>query len=645
MLTHRARRVIARRALVLAGAAVLTVPFAASNAFAATSSRATIAGSTPSWATSGRVVGSPSASTRITFNVVLPLRNAAAADSLAAAVSDPKSSSYGRYLSTKQFNSRFAPTTAQVNKVTNFLRGAGVTVTGIAQGNRWVTASGTVRQIQSAFGTTLRNYNYKGHVMHAPSNALSVPRSIAGLIAGVVGVTNDGALRTPSHVVMSGGSTVDSPASPSAAVPPRQSCSTFWDQFEQVSPPAYGRTSFPTNNCGYTAAQFRGAYGVQSAVNHGDNGSGVTVAIIDAYASATIVDDTNALAASQGEPALKAGQYTETDFGPFDLQDECGPDGWNEEETLDVAAVHDVAPSANIHFFGAQDCDTGIDDAVNFLIQNHSASLVSNSYGFLGEDGLGDEVATEHSMFTQAAIEGIGFYFSSGDDGDNTVAGTPHPEPDYPASDTMVTGVGGSDLAVTSSNGYLFETSWGDDLDSVNFATTPSSLSQPLPGSFVFGAGGGVSALFTEPLYQKLAVPNSLAKLNGSKAMRVVPDVGADADPETGLAMIFRGTPVTIGGTSLACPLFVGVQALASQGRLFPIGFANPLLYVIGLTGLAFHDVKAPSSPVAIMTQSGRSLLTLGQDSSLTSTKGYDDTTGLGTPNGPGLLLLEHLLP
>ena len=427
MLTHRARRVIARRALVLVGAAVLTVPFAASSAYAATSSRATIAGSTPSWATTGRVVGSPSASTRITFNVVLPLRNAAVADTLAAAVSNPKSSSYGHYLTAAQFNNRFAPTTAQVNKVAKFLRSAGITVTGTAQGNRWVTASGTVRQIQSAFGTTLRNYRYKGHVMHAPSTALSVPRSISGLIAGVVGVTNDGALRTPSHAVMSGGSTVDSSASPSDAVPPRQSCSAYWDQFEQVSPPAYGRTSFPTNNCGYTAAQFRGAYDVQSAVNHGDNGSGVTVAIIDAYASATIVSDNNALDAANGEPQLAPGQYTETDFTPFDLQDECGPDGWNEEETLDVAAVHDMAPSANIHYLGAMDCDTGIDDAVNYVLQNHVANLVSNSYGFLGEDGLGDEVATEHSQFTQAAIEGIGFYFSSGDDGDNTIDGAAAP--------------------------------------------------------------------------------------------------------------------------------------------------------------------------------------------------------------------------
>jgi subtilase family serine protease len=166
-----------------------------------------------------------------------------------------------------------------------------------------------------------------------------------------------------------------------------------------------------------------------------------------------------------------------------------------------------------------------------------------------------------------------------------------------------------------------------------------------LPGSFIFGGGGGVSALFSEPLYQKLAVPNSLATLNGATAMRVVPDIAAVGDPETGLAIVFRGTPVTIGGTSLACPVIAGIQALASQNRRFPIGFANPLLYVLHLASQTFHDVKAPASPTAMMTQSGRSLLTLGTDTSLTSTKGYDDTTGLGTPNGSAFLLGEALLP
>jgi len=640
-----ARRTIARRALVLAGAAVLTVPFATSSAFAATSSRATLAGSAPSWATSGRMVGSPSATAKISFNVVLPLRDAAAAETLAADVSNPKSASYGHYLTAAQFNARFAPSTAQVNKVADFLRAAGLTVNGTAPGNRWVQASGTVRQVNTVFATTLRNYSYKGHVMHAPSTSMSVPSSVASLIAGIVGVTNDGALRTPASITPAGNG-ADSSTGPSDALPPPSTCSTFWDQHEQIGPEAYGRTSFPTPNCGYSAQQIRTAYNTQSAVKAGNTGRGVTVAIIDAYAAPNVVADTNALSAMNGEPQFTAGQFTQTIFTPFNLQTECGGEtGWNEEETLDVQAVHGMAPGANIHYVGAMNCDTGIDDAVNFVIQNHVANIVSNSYGFLGEDGLGDEVATEHSLFTQAAIQGIGFYFSSGDFGDNTTIGAPHAEPDFPASDPLVTAVGGTSLAVTSSNNYLFETSWGNTLSSVNTATSPSSYSPAPPGAFLSGAGGGVSALFKEPAYQKLAVPNSLARLNGAGPMRVVPDVGAVADPETGFLILYNGHPVQIGGTSLACPIFAGVQALASQGRVFPIGFANPLLYTIGLTGVAFRDVKDPGTPLALMTVSGRSLLTMAMDTSLKATKGYDDTTGLGTPNGPGLLLLEKILP
>ena len=127
--------------------------------------------------------------------------------------------------------------------------------------------------------------------------------------------------------------------------------------------------------------------------------------------------------------------------------------------------------------------------------------------------------------------------------------------------------------------------------------------------------------------------------------MRVVPDIAAVGDPETGIAIVFQGTPTIIGGTSLSCPVIAGIQALASQNRLFPIGFANPLLYVLGLVPGTFRDVNAPASPTAMMTRSGRTLITMGLDSSLTSTKGYDDTTGLGTPNGGAFLLGEALLP
>ncbi|HEY2795425.1 MAG TPA: S53 family peptidase [Micromonosporaceae bacterium] len=624
--------------MITLGAAVLTVPFIATGANAASSgSRAAVAGSAPAWATSSRAVGTPSSSSRISFHVVLPLRDAKGAAAVAAAVTNPKSASYGHYLTASQFNARYAPTAASIKKVESYLKGAGFKVSGAAAGNRWVTASGSVKQINAAFGTSVRNYKVNGKTLRAPSSNLTIPRSMSAMITGITGISQD--LRKPAS------------SKPSDAMPTPSTCSTYWDQHEQTAPAAYGKTSFPTPNCGYTAAAVRTAYGTQALVKSGDTGRGVTVAIVDAYASPTMLADSQQLSAMQGEPQLTSTQYTETVFGPFTDQTDCqGELGWNQEESLDVEAVHGQAPGANIHYFGAANCEDGIDDAVNYIVQNHSADIVSNSYGFAGEGGLGDEVTLENTEFMQAAAEGIGFYFSTGDDGDNTVIGDPIPEPDFPATDPYVTAVGGTDLAVNANNSYKFETSWGDDLDSVNFATSPTSYTEPLPGSFLFGGGGGTSSLFTQPWYQSLLVPKSLSEKTGATKMRVIPDIAALGDPETGFQIgISDGAPFatsTIGGTSLSVPTIAGIQAVASQGRLFPIGFANPLLYTLGLTGsLAYHDVKPPAHTTAIVTVSGRSLLTLGDDSSLTSTKGYDDTTGLGSPNGTFFLLGEKILP
>jgi subtilase family serine protease len=641
-----------RAAVATIGGTALVLPFLSGAAIAAPSSSATVPGSAPAWIHSARVSGAPAPSSRFSFHVALPLRSQAQASKLVRAVSNPASASYGKYLTPRQFNSRFAPTTAQVAKVESFLKGQGIKVTGAAPGNRWVVASGTVGQVQKAFRTTLKTYSYQGHKLRAAARNLSVPASLKGLVAGFSGISQT--------IVAPATAPVPDPSSrPDASLPPVATCSTFWNQHQQTGPVADGRTSFPTPNCGYSPAQLRTAYGVQASVKAGNNGRGVTVAIIDAYDSPTILADANAYSVLQGEPQFRTGQFIDDSVDPSTFNDQalCGGEaGWNEEQTLDVEAVHGLAPGATVAYVGAQNCDTGIDDALNSVVQNHTASIVSNSYGDFGEQGLGDEVTIEHSIFLQGAAEGIGFYFSSGDDGDNVAAGDTMAEPDYPASDTEATAVGGTSLGVNSNNSYKFETAWGNDIDPVNFTPTPAVYSLPLPGEFLSGAGGGTSRLFAQPSYQAGTVPKSLSEANGTTPMRVVPDVAAVADPETGYLICIHspaaggtcsaaaGDLVQIGGTSLACPVFAAVQALASQGRFVPIGFANPLLY--RLTPGAFHDVNAanaPNNPLLMMTDSGRTLITMDSDSSLTATKGYDDTTGRGTPNGL-IFLAEELL-
>jgi len=641
-----------RAAVAALSASALALPFLGGTAQAMPASGiAAVPGSAPAWTHAARIIGAPAPAARFPFEVALRLRNEAGAEKLARAVGSPASPSYGKYLTPRQFNARFAPTAAQIARVESFLRGQRIKVTGVAPGNRWVAASATAAQVQRAFRTTLKMYSYRGHRLRAATKSLSVPSSLRGLIAGFPGVSQaivrpatPKALRRPA-------------GQPDASLPPPASCSVYWAQHHQVGPAAYGRTSFPTPNCGYSPRQLRVAYGMQQNVQAGNDGHHVTVAIIDAYDSPTMLADANAYSDLQGEPRFKAGQFIDDSVNPATFNDQglCGGEaGWNEEQTLDVEAVHGLAPGATVAYVGAQNCDTGIDDALNFVVQHHTASIVSNSYGFFGETGLDGEVGLEHSIFLQGAAEGIGFYFSSGDDGDNVPVGDPIAEPDYPASDSLATGVGGTSLGINSNGSYRFETAWGNLADPVNFAPTPAVYSLPLPGEFDGGAGGGTSRLFTQPSYQAGTVPNSLSQLNGPTKMRVVPDVGAVADPETGY-LICEDAPgnggtcsagagdlIQIGGTSLACPVFAAIQSLAEQGRFRPIGFANPVLYA--MQAWAFHDVQssnAPIQPLAIMTDSGRTLITMDRDSSLADTRGYDDTTGRGTPNGITFLLDE----
>ena len=643
------------RSVVVGTAGILALPFLAVNANATTSAVSTpsdvsVPDTAPAWATPANTAGTPSSTDKVSIRVALQLRSAGSAESAALAVSDPSSRSYGAYLTPAQFNARYAPSDASVARVKSFLTTSGLAVTGLADGNRWVSASGTVAQLNKAFSTTLKTYTYHGDKLRAPSSDVKVPTAVAADVSTVTGLTQDSTLHHPQTTkvpepVVSAKKTAGS--TPAVAKPPLSQCSDYWGEFQQTVPKVDGKTSVNTYICGYDPAQLRKTYGTDAVVKSGTTGRGVTVAIIDAYASSTMEADANAYATTFGEPTFKKGQYTETTFGPFDEQTECaGEEGWNGEETLDVEAVHGMAPGANIHYIGAQNCDAGIDDALNYVVQNHTADIVSNSYGDLGEDIGTDEIALEHSIFLQAALEGMGMYFSSGDDGDDVVDGL-SPTPDYPASDPLVTSVGGTALLLDKKNNVVAQTGWETSLDFIDYSGTTPVYEGPLPGDFYGGAGGGTSTVFAQPSYQSGVVPNSLSKVNGKQKMRVVPDVAALADPYTGF---YIGETVdgefgisSIGGTSVAAPLIAGIQAVASQHRIFPIGFANPLLY--NINSHSFSDVLDTPKPIRFASVGGSYTGTFNTGDTQTTTPGYDNTTGRGTPNGVTFLLSELIYP
>ncbi len=334
---------------------------------------------------------------------------------------------------------------------------------------------------------------------------------------------------------------------------------------------------------------------------------------------------------------------------------QCDASGWYGEETLDVEAVHAIAPGASILYVGASDClDVSLDKALNDVVANERAHIVSNSYGDFGEDIAPDEVVAFEQIVEQAVAQGIGVYFSSGDDGDE-VATLGRAEPDFPASSPFVTAVGGTSLGVGAGGNVVLETGWEtgkSTLDRNTWVPGP-------PGDFLYGSGGGTSRLFRQPKYQKNVVPHEIAVANGKPAGRVIPDISMVGDPNTGMRVGqtqkfskkegVHYDEYRIGGTSLSCPLLAAVVALADDLAGAPHGFINPALYGKTRKANALRDIQhVNGADVRVDFVNGLD----AADGTVTSvrtfdfaglaistTPGYDRTTGLGVPAGRAFLL------
>ena len=593
-------------------------------------SRSIVRGTTPTWATSTALVGHASSTQVVGFRLYLGWRNAAAAEALARAVSDPKSASYRHYLSPAQFRSTFAPTAAQATAVHNWLKASGFVIVNTPANRHFIAAQGTVRQIETAFATTINVYRVSGMKLRAPARDLSVPTTIAPLISGAIGIDQ-------SYEFIHSNTVVDKNAPPSAGFRNSPPLSTFWA--EKVSPYAYptGFTDLsspataPWTVKGYTPAQIKGAYGIS-----GYDGAGQTVAIIDAYASPTILQDVNQWSTNRGLPTMTSGQFTQVvPPGIFrrPQNPRQDPQGWYGEETLDVEAVHGMAPAAKIVYVGAPNNYQDLDAALNHVVDRHLAQIVTNSYGWHGEFLPPGFIKPYNQTLVQAAIEGIGVYFSSGDSGDETsVLGVA--SADFPASSPWVTAVGGTSLGVSAANTRQLETGWGTSTYACNKTTLVCTRA-----AWLYGSGGGVSRVFAKPSYQASITATG----------RAVPDVAALGDPQTGLLIGQTQTfpdgayydEYRIGGTSLSSPIFAGLMALADQAAGSPHGFANPLFYA---HAGAFYDVLSVKTAVARRnfvnsvdaSQGTSDFLRTFDDYSGSPTQsthaGWDNVTGLGTP-------------
>jgi len=628
------------RTVLAMAACGLATASAAAPAHAA--GRTTVADTQPAWATPANLARPADASDRMAFSVWLGWRDPAGVDATLAGLYDPSSPAYRRWMTPTGFRARFSPSQAQVDAVRTWLGDAGFDIVDVPRNRLFVTASGTVEQVEQTFDVHENLYRIDGRTVRAPDADPAVPAGISADVRAITGLDGSLTLATPEH---------RSPAPPPPAGTSVGPCSHYWS--EQTStgfpnPYAPG-TPLPWLICGYTPAQIDSAYGIDRLRWAGLDGRGQTIAITGAFFSPTIRKDANSFSREFGLPRLGPWNYREVTAPGTQRfpQDPAETQSWYIEQALDVEWAHAVAPAANIVYVGAANDAGGLDQAVNEVVDNHLANVVSNSWGLPEVYAPRGEILAMNAVFQQAAAEGIGVYFASGDDGDNRLAAGRR-SAGFPDSSPWVTSVGGTSLAISQSGGYEWEAGWGTTTTDWNGTTWAPKA----PGGFMYGSGGGPSHVFAMPAYQVGAVPPADAMWKGAPR-RTEPDVAMDADPQTGVT--FAQTYVEpngrkqiidswIGGTSLASPLVAGIMALADQRSGHPHGFINPALYRLRGTA-ALHDVTGGHRDLAVLRnalQPNGSIVTrlrsLDRDSSLAAGPGWDPVSGLGSLDVPWFL-------
>jgi subtilase family serine protease len=437
------------------------------------------------------------------------------------------------------------------------------------------------------------------------------------------------------------------------------------------TPPTEAQCTSVGRRC-FAPQAIQAAYNVGPLYDNGFTGAGITIAVVDSWGSDTmshdlhVFDQAFGLQPMCGEEGVTCAPGMPT-FSTFHFQGapatKAAPSGssspgleeksaWALEVALDVETAHAMAPTANILLVTTPTAETlgvqGFPDMMNaeqYVIDHHMADVISQSFAS-AEDAFGSAQAllTLRHAYVSAARAGVTVLGSSGDGGSANNAKTPvgqggslipYPTVEWPASDPLVTGVGGTYLCTDPNN------TTSRVLDNTDPPASCQNQSQAEVGWIA--SGGGYSHVFATPVYQATLPAGSTA----IGSMRGVPDIALQASARTG-ALVYVSLPPSgnsglicgnapcstgwydIGGTSLSCPQWAGLVAIADQINGGGLGLINPELYELAAdpTSYAndFYDVTTGNN-TANPSVPGYS-----------ATTGWDPVTGLGTPNAANLL-------
>jgi subtilase family serine protease len=501
---------------------------------------------------------------------------------------------YHHWLTPQAFGQRFGAAAADIEAIHTWLQSKGFKLEAPSTGRRALVFSGTIAQVNDAFGTRMHRYRWKGEEHLANSTNPTIPRAFSGVVRGFASL-ND-----------------------------------FRLQPQLRRSPYRPQTNLTNGANALSPGDFATIYDLTSTYSNGIKGTGATIAVIG-RSNVQNVDINNfrstfglpaslpTVVLAGSNPGLVANDQTESD--------------------LDLEWAGGVAPSASLKFVTARSTRTtdGVVLSSQFAVEQNLADVISLSYsGCESASDVSGGTTFFNQLWQQAAAQGMSVFVSSGDAG---VAGC-----DAPSSTSATHGLAINQLCSSPYSTCVGGTQFAADVSAQSTywsgSNTPGTLASALQyigetvwnqsgsvsgGADLWSSGGGASIYFAKPTWQ-------LATGVPSDGLRDVPDVALSASGAHDPYLIYSSDGNTsstlegVGGTSASTPSMAGIAALVIQQQNGRVGNFNPILY--GLSGLqanggapVFHRITSGNNTVPGLT-------------GFSATSGdpvYNQATGLGS--------------
>lgn len=605
---------------------------------------------------------------QMSVEVVLQPSNAAGLNSLLAGQYTPGSAAYGKWLAKGQFDADFAPSAATTAAMTGYLQSHGLAVHATSS-PFLLRAVGSSAQIASTFSTPIDTYrSASGVAFFSNASAVSVPSSLAPSVLGVVGLSNTVRLQNNVQVAQHHRGGVPSCETPYPA---------NLSQLEAIfAGGAYGYGDGPACT-GLTPSQTNSIYNAPQAGPRAQ-GEGATLAVFElsAYNQSDITTWAQTFYGRHYSPRLT---NVNVDGGPLATNTSQCPTGdtciygygGDIEVEADIEQQLSISPDINqIEVYNAPNDFTGQTELDEYtqIASDDTADSISSSWAVCEVDAGESYAQAENIVFEQMAAQGQSMFAAAGDTGAFSCIRDGAGSLDQyglqvldPGAQPWVTSVGGTSLE-TDNPGVRPNPSYPNGVESVwNILNLCNDTSTGLADCAEYGAGGGGHSIFWgRPAYQRGPGVNNAHTVSGpancalaatGQACREVPDVSANADELTGIAEYCSGSsyvsPITpvpygsaclgitdaaaphwfqIGGTSLSSPLWSGILADRDAYEGYRSGNANYLLYGLFNSPGSY----SPSGFFHDITGIGQSENNNGY---YPVTPGYDEATGIGSPN------------